>query len=388
MSDVTTATIILSAFSLLGSISVITTYICFPSIRTFNHRFILCTCLANCIAEISKLVLDANPDDENICIISNFLVSIGETGQQLWLNSILFSVHMILRGVPDFLQFIFCCHEITFRAGETSFDPSNHEKKYHVVIWTTSVVLSVLSNIVPVVATPGATCVGRGLLLNLAYAKLGTVYLLWIVCVAYNFYVDWVIKKYIQALDSMQTTAPVWQPQQSGVLAENIEVKRTQTMQNLQRMRYYPSLICGCLLFGFLDRLYFVVTGGDANPVLTFLRNSLFFVLSLGVAMTFFSTPKVYEAIKEKLDPWICDPLTKACAEAANLCCCCNHPAQRHEQFNQTNSKKKLLLNAGSSVDKSMTILDATLGKTLLDGEISRRDSNYRTSSPIPPIRE
>jgi hypothetical protein len=211
-------------------------------------------------------------------MIKQFFATFGDLGQVLWLGSISMTLHFVLQGVP-------------FRK-EINFHPEDHLRKYHIVIWTLSVILG-LGQAIPEYALFGKyndidqCTLDPGFIQEQSYTRLAGLYSFWILISAYLIRNSIMIRKQISAMETIS-------------LDENADVdinrQKNETLQNLKRLFTYPILLTIDMLLAILYRTLLLFSYN--SELFFYLYETGKFILSGGVVVVFLSAPCVRSEIK------------------------------------------------------------------------------------------
>lgn len=299
----------LSIVSLIGSACVIICNVMIPEIRTFNHRLVMLSSISVCIASIAKLF----PIVQNrgtYCFLEHFFITFGDACEFLWLTSIACTLHMVLSGDGAFFGKT-CCRKKSSGTiqSQEGFNPTDFEIRYHVIIWTCGLLLGSAEAVTETLIFyyPKQSSCRAESDIRINYFKLGTRYTLWIGILIYNFYVSAIISEHIRILSNLKFSERTLEISKSLKVRNNnddtlvkevstdLEDKRKNSIQILQRLRFYPSILCFCQLFGFIDRVLIAVN----HQILIFgyLRVGFSYLMSFAIPVLFFSTPHVRDAV-------------------------------------------------------------------------------------------
>lgn len=269
-----TINIIVSIFSILGSMFVMGCYFRFNDLRNFAFYLVFMVAVSDFFYSIGFFLGDAGGNDDthlgassDLCTLQSILISYFGLTSLFWSVSIAYTLHQ------------------GFLKENPSFKPSEidkHRVKFMVACWCIPVVLSLLPLTTESYGDTGGWCWIMSSETKHAVWRFVQFYVLNWFAVCYNIYVFYNIQKKIKAIED----APA------------------QANKTLARLRMYPMVLIICHFFGTIVAFYELGTGGDLNYGLNITQ--IIFSSSLGFvnALVYGLTPEIKERVcSRNIDP-------------------------------------------------------------------------------------
>jgi len=235
----------LAVVSFIFCLCVLAVFILCTDARSWSFQIVICAIGCTMVMCIGQIIGNP-PSQTSACYVQAYFTQFGEVGALLWAVALSATLHSVLG--------------MNFLPAKWRFDPERPRSRMrcHILIWTLTVFLTLLPAAFQAFGNKPGWCRLASSAVSNAW-RFFTVYFLWINALAYITYVAILSRQNLEHMEIAISNLP------EGEQA----VAQKRRIQNLKRLSLFPVVLSVCYLFGFLNRLYVLLSYGitqDAIP--------------------------------------------------------------------------------------------------------------------------